>query len=123
MLVEHRSWEQPLSIFEGDHLTAVEMPREHQVVSLLARSCPDGWVMCAQNSNITFGDGNRIRTGNRNDPRTMRDANRGLVNPFASAANHCDRYSSPSSVYTASQPCGRDALSLRRVIAYRVVGL
>jgi len=88
MLVEHRSWEQPLSIFEGDHLTAVEMPREHQVVSLLARSCPDGWVMCAQNSNITFGDGNRIRTGNRNDPRTTCDAHRGLVYPFAPAADH-----------------------------------
>ena len=45
--------------------------------------------MCAQNSNVTFGGGIRVRTGNRNDPGTMRDANRGLVNPFAPAADHC----------------------------------
>jgi len=44
--------------------------------------------MCAQNSNVAFGGGNRIRTGNHNDPGTMRDANRGLVNPFAPAADH-----------------------------------
>ena len=66
----------------------MEMARKHQVVSTLARSGPDRWVMCAQNSNVTFGGGNRIRTGHRNHPGTMRDANRGLVNPLAPAADH-----------------------------------
>ena len=67
----------------------MEMSGKNQVVATLARSFPDRWVMCAQNSNITLGDRNRIRAGNRNHPRTMRDANRGLVNPFAPAADHC----------------------------------
>jgi len=89
VLVEQRSGEQTIAIFERDHLTAMEMARKHQVVSTLARSGPDRWVMCAQNSNVTFGGENRIRTRNRNDPGTMRDANRGLVNPFAPAAEHC----------------------------------
>jgi len=89
MLIEQCSGEQTISIFERDHLTAMEMARKHQVVSTLTRSGPDRWVMCAQNSNVTVGSGNRIWTSHRNDPRTMRDANRGLVNPFASAANHC----------------------------------
>jgi len=44
--------------------------------------------MCAQNANITFGGRNRIRAGNRNDPRPMRDLNRGFVNPVAAAADH-----------------------------------
>jgi hypothetical protein len=89
MLVEQRSGEQTIAIFERDHLTAMEMARKHQIVPTLARSGPDRWVMCAQNSNVTFGGGNRIRTGNGNDPGAMRDANRGLVNPLAPAADHC----------------------------------
>jgi hypothetical protein len=41
VLVEQRSGEQTISIFERDHLTAMEMARKHQVVSTLARSGPD----------------------------------------------------------------------------------
>ena len=66
----------------------MQMPRQHQVVSTLASGCPDRRVVCAQNSNIAFGGGNRVRPRNRNDARAMPDANRGLVNPFAAAADH-----------------------------------
>ena len=53
--VEDRSGKQTVSILKRDHLAAMEMPGQHQVVATLTRSFPDARVVRAQNLKITFG--------------------------------------------------------------------
>jgi hypothetical protein len=87
--VEHGSGKQTIPIFKRDQLTAMEMSGEHQVIAAFTRSFPDGRVMCAQNSIVALRHRNCIRAGNRNHPRTMRHANRRVLNPITAAAHHC----------------------------------
>jgi hypothetical protein len=66
--VENRPGEQAVAILEGNHLAAVEVAGENQVVAAPPRRLPDVRVVGAQNLNIAPGQGRRVGTGDANRP-------------------------------------------------------
>jgi hypothetical protein len=52
--VKDRAGKQAVAIFKGHALATMQMPGQHQVVTLMTRSLPHARIVCAQNSNITI---------------------------------------------------------------------
>jgi hypothetical protein len=86
--VENRSGKQPISIFEGNHLTAMEMPGQNQVKATLTGGFPDARIVRTENSNIAIGYRCRVGAGHANDSRTMCYSSGIRMNPFTTAAHY-----------------------------------
>ena len=87
--VKNRAGKKAVSIFQRNHLTAMKMSSQDQVVATLSRSFPYAWVVCAKDSDIAVGQSRRVRTGDGNVTKTMRYQRCAVMNPVASTDDHC----------------------------------
>jgi hypothetical protein len=83
--VENRTGTQTVSILERNHLAAVKVPGQNQVIALPTRPFPDARIVRAENSNITFRQSGRIGAGNGDHSRTMPDSHGPSLNPSTPA--------------------------------------
>jgi hypothetical protein len=86
--VKQGSGKQTVSILKHNHLAAVQMPREDEIVAVLPRRLPNARVVRAQNPNIAIGLWGRIGARDRDRSRAMRNSRDPVVNPLASSADH-----------------------------------
>lgn len=113
--IEDRPGKQAVAKLEGDHLAAVEMPGQDQIIAAPPRRLPDAWVVGTQNPTIARWQRRRLRTRDGNGSLPMHNVGAAPMNPLPATTK--DRIAHPvhahSSVVVAAHRKDGRGLSKR----------